>query len=137
MDTTLTPLSPLPVQPRKAPVHRPRPQPAPAPAPPAAPTLVAASCDEAPTLTLVFDRPVDVSGIDVEAIRVDYASLGFSYVGFGEPTVLDPVTVRLAMTGVEEYTGPGIVLSAAAGNGIVAADGGLPWAGVAGVELPF
>ena len=132
MDTTLTP---LPFQPRKSPVRRPRPQPA--PAPPAAPVLVAATCDEAPTLTLVFDRPVDVSGIDVALIRVDYASLGFSYVGFGEPTVLDPVTVRLAMTGVEEYMGPGIVLTAAAGNGIVAADAGLPWAGVSGMELPF
>ena len=64
-------------------------------------------------------------------------ALGFSYVGFGPPTVLDPVTVRLAMTGVDDYAGPGVVLSAAAGNGIVAADGGLPWAGVSGVELPL
>jgi hypothetical protein len=119
------------------PARRPRATAPPLTLPPAPPTLVAASCDESPTLTLVFDRPVDVSAIDVGLIRVDYALLGFTYVGFGEPTLLDPVTVRLFMTGVDDYTGPGIVLSAAAGNGIVAADGGGPWAGVADVELPF
>lgn len=107
------------------------------PAPAAPPTLVAASCDESPTLTLVFDRPVDVSAVDVELIRVDNGLLGFTYVGYGAPTLPDPVTVRLALTGVEEYAGPGVVLSAAADNGIVAADGGGAWAGVTGLELPF
>jgi hypothetical protein len=41
------------------------------------------------------------------------------------------------MTGVEEYAGPGIVLSAAAGNGIRSADGGLAWAGIEDLSLPF
>ena len=51
---------------------------------------------------------------------------------------LKPILRRFACCFVEEeYAGPGIVLSAAAGNGIVAADGGPAWPGAADVELPF
>ena len=45
--------------------------------------------------------------------------------------------VRVLLSGTEEYAGPGVVLTAAAGNGIVAADGGVAWAGVADLSLPF
>jgi len=107
------------------------------PPPPGAPTLVTAVCDESPSLTLVFDRPVDVSAIDVASFRVDIGVLGFTYVGFDAPIIVNPTTVQILLSGIEEYAGPGVILTAAAGNGIVASDGGIAWAGVAGLALPF
>ena len=100
-------------------------------------TLVSAVCDESPSLTLVFDRPIDVSAIDVSLFRVDDAVLGFTYVGHDAAIVVSPTTVQILLSGIEEYAGPGVILTAAAGNGIVAADGGAAWAGVAGLALPF
>jgi hypothetical protein len=117
-------------QPRKPPLHRAR-------TAPVALTLVAATWEESPSVTLVFDRPVDVSGIDVTLVRVDIASLGFTYVGFQTPVVVTPTTVQILLTGVAEYAGPGVILNAAAGNGVVAADDGGTWAGVADLALPF
>ena len=126
-------MNPLTFQPRKPPRYRPR---------PAAPrlTLVAAVCDESPQLTLTFDRPVDVAGIDVTRFRVDDGLLGFTYVGYDAPIVLGPTTVRILLTGTQEYAGAGVILTAPANTGIVAAgggDGGAAWPGVTGLALPF
>ena len=135
-------------QPRKPPRYRPR---------PAAPrlTLVSAACDESPSLTLVFDRPVDVSAINVSLFRVDDGALGFTYVGYDAPIVVDdgalgftyvgydapivvsPTTVQILLTGVGEYAGAGVTLTAPANTGLVAADGGAAWPGVTGLALPF
>jgi hypothetical protein len=104
---------------------------------PAAPTLVSAVCDESPSLTLAFDRAVDVAGIDVALFRVDIGVMGFSSVGYDAAIVVNPTTVQILLSGIGEYAGPGVILTAAAGNGIVAADGGLAWAGVSGLGLPF
>jgi hypothetical protein len=99
--------------------------------------LVAAAYDPGATVTLTFDRPVDVAAMDVAAVAVDDGPvMGFRYVGFGTPTMLDPRTVNVTLTGVEDFPGPGVTLSVAAGNGIVAAGGGA-WAGVSDVALPF
>jgi hypothetical protein len=108
-----------------------------APAPVATPVLIAASCDESPTLTLVFDRPVDVSAMDVAAIRVDNGLLMFSYVGHGTPTLASPTTVDVALSGTTDYDGPGVILDAPGGAGIVAAGDGAAWAGVDDLALPF
>jgi hypothetical protein len=125
-------------QPRKPNRYRPRPaDPSPTPPPAPAPTLVAATCDESPSLTLTFDRPINVSAIDVARFRVDDGPLGFTYVGYDAPIVVNPTTVQILLTGTEEYTGPGVILTAAAGNGIAAAEGGAAWAGVANLALPF
>jgi hypothetical protein len=107
---------------------------APAPRPP---TLVSAVCDESPSLTLAFDRAIDVSGIDVATFRVSIGVMGFTYAGYDTAIVVNPTTVQILLSGIEEYAGPGVILTAAAGNGIVAADGGLAWAGVVGLSLPF
>lgn len=112
--------------------HRP-----PAPAPPVPLTLVAAACSEAPTLVLTFDRPIDVSGLVPGLLRVDNGLLGFSYVGYDTPTLTGPATVEVQLTGVEEYPGTGVRLTAAAGNGIVAVDDGGVWAGVVDLSLPY
>jgi hypothetical protein len=68
---------------------------------------------------------------------VDDAVLGFTYVGYDAAIVVGPTTVQILLSGIEEYAGPGVILTAAAGNGIVAADGGLAWAGVTDLSLPF
>ena len=128
MNTTDTP--PLTFQPRKSPVRRARVVAVP-------PVLVAAACSEAPTLTLTFDRPIDVAGLVPGLFRVDNGVLGFSYVGFLTPTRPDPRSVELQLTGVEEYPGTDVRLTADAGNGIVAVEGGAAWAGVADVSLPL
>jgi hypothetical protein len=122
--------TPIAFQPRKPIRYRPRPS-----APQLA--LAAAACDESPSLTLTFDRPVDVSALDVALIRVDIASLGFTYVGHDAPIVVNPTTVQILLTGVEEYAGPGVILTAPANTGIVAAQGGAAWPGVTGLALPF
>ena len=123
-------MNPLTFQPRKPPRYRPR---------PAAPrlALVSAACDESPSLTLVFDRPVDVSAINVSLFRVDDGPLGFTYVGYETPVVVSPTTVRILLTGVGEYAGAGVTLTAPANTGLVAADGGAAWPGVTGLALPF
>jgi hypothetical protein len=99
--------------------------------------LVSAVCDESPSLTLVFDRPVDVSAIDVALFRVDDAVLTSSYVGYAAPIVVSPTTVQILLNGIGDYDGPGVILTAAPGNGIVAAGGGPAWAGAVDLELPF
>jgi hypothetical protein len=99
---------------------------------------VSAVCDDAPALTLAIDRPVDVSAMDVSLIRVDNGVLGFSYVGYETPVRVGPTIVQILLTGVDDYTGPGMILTAGAGNGIVPADGhGAAWAGVSGLLLPY
>jgi hypothetical protein len=111
--------------------------PAGAPGPAVALTLVAATWEESPSVTLVFDRPVDVSGLDVALVRVDIGPLGSSYVGYQAPIVVSPTTVQILLSGVGDYPGPGVVLNAPADTGIVAADDGGTWAGVADLSLPF
>jgi hypothetical protein len=135
MDTTLT------FQPRKRFRRRDRADatpPAPPAPPAAAPVLVAAAYDAGSSVTLTFDRPVDVAGMDVLVVVVDDgATMSFRYRGFGTPESLGPATVGVALSGFEDYAGPGVTLSVAAGNGIVAADGGLAWPGVTDLPLPF
>ena len=112
--------------------HRP-----PVPVPPGPLTLVAASCSDSPVLTLTFDRPIDVSAMVPGLIRVDNGILTSSYVGWLTPTLADPRTVEVQLNGLGDYFGPDVLLTAAAGNGIVAADDGAAWAGCADLELPL
>jgi hypothetical protein len=118
--------------------HRPGRAPPPVGAPAAvALTLVAAVCTEGPTLILTFDRPIDVSGLAAGLLRVDNGVLTFSYVGYATPTMVDPRTVEVLLNGIGDYYDPGVLLTAAAGNGIVAADDGGTWAGATDLSLPF
>ena len=106
---------------------------------PAAPALVAAGFDDvALTLTLTFDQAVDASAMVGNAVVVDDAAgTGTQYAAIEPAAAPSPTTVEVAMTEVQAATGAGVRLTAGAGNGIVAADGGAAWAGVSGLELPF
>jgi hypothetical protein len=51
--------------------------------------------------------------------------------------MINPQTVELILVATEPATGSGVHLTATEGNGIVAVDGGEPWAGVSELGLPF
>lgn len=101
--------------------------------------LVSAAYDgDASTLMLVFDRAIDVSGVVGSAIVVnDGESLYLQLAATGGAVMVDPVTVRLTLESLGDWENPGVVLDAAAGNGIVAAGDGAAWAGAVNVALPW
>lgn len=110
--------------------HKRKPTPA-----PAALTLVAASVDDTPVVTLQFDRAIDISSMDISTITVNDGAMGFTYTGFGDPVLLDATTVQVGLSGADDYDGP-TLLSVGSGNGIVAVGGG-SWDGVSELGLPF
>jgi len=90
------------------------------------------------TVTLTFDRAIDIAGIVGGDIIVNDADITANlYEATGPVTMLSPTTVRIELTGVGEATGTGVRLSAGAANGIVAVDDGGTWAGTTNTELPF
>ena len=108
------------------------------PPPPLAPVLVAAAFDAGQMfVTLTFDRDVDPFNVAPEAITVFDGSNATEYrstTDLGQP---NPTSVEILMLEAGEFTGSGVRMSAVAANGIVSAPGGIEWAGVADVGLPF
>lgn len=103
-------------------------------------TLVAAALvfdDPAVFVDLVFDRDVNMDGLDPSQITVDDAAgTGFSYAGSGGGVPPDAQTVRVLLTATGSAEGD-TRLNATAANGLVALDDGAPWAGVTDCPLPF
>jgi hypothetical protein len=101
--------------------------------------LVAATYDnDSVTLTLTFDRAIDIEGIVGGDIIVNDADITANlYEATGPATMLSPTTVRIELIGVSESTGTGVRLSAGAANGIVAVDDGGTWGGADALALPF
>jgi hypothetical protein len=98
----------------------------------------AAFDNDSVTLTLTFDRAIDIAGIVGGDIIVNDADItGNLYEATGPATMLSPTTVRIELNGVSEATGTGVRLSAGAANGIVAVDDGGTWAGITDEPLPF
>ena len=107
---------------------------------PAALALVSATYDAGgATVTLAFDRAIDVSGYVPDQVLVnDGITAMAELVGEGTATMLDPNTVRLALTNVGPNVGPGVQLSTGGDAGIVAVDpSAQPWVGANGLALPF
>ena len=108
---------------------------------PAALTLVAAVYDgPAATVTLTFDRAIDVATIHVAAVEVsDWSYWGAVMRGdpAGTTALVGPDAVRVPLVQIGDATHGGVTLTATAGNGIVAADDGGTWAGVSELPLPF
>jgi hypothetical protein len=106
--------------------------------PPAALVLVAATYEEVVSVSLTFDRPIDIAGLVGAQITVDDGAVaGILYAGTSVATLTDPQTVRIELVEVGVSGDPGTRLTASAANGIVAVDDGGEWAGVSDVELPF
>ena len=119
--------------------RRRRPSPAGEPVPPVALTLISASYDEgATTLTLTFDRAIDIAGIDGSFILLrDGSGAEMLYDASGEAVLTGPASVELTLVAVEGDSTPGVVLSVSPENGIVAVDDGGTWDGVAELALPY
>src|SRR5438477_269865 len=77
------------------------------------PTLVLATYDPKTSVTLGFDREIDLSGLDGSQITVsDGAFTGETYAATGLVTVIDPQTVRIRVNFVAAFPGTGITLNA-------------------------
>ena len=103
------------------------------------PVLVVATFDgDGTTLALAFDRDVNFVGFEPERIVVDDAAgTGGRFVGVGIERGLRGGDFYLAMQWTGPSQGQGVTLTAGADTGIVAMDGGEPWAGADAVQLPF
>lgn len=107
---------------------------------PAALTLTAADAsisDDKSQVTLTFDRDVDVSAMNVTAIRVGTISTGNLYQGDGVPSVFGGQIVEIDLVAIDTYPETNVKLFADADNGIVAVDDGGTWVGTGGTTLPF
>ena len=100
-------------------------------------TLVRATYVSGTSLTLAFDRPIDVSALVGGVILVDDGPAGTQYEATLGAVLVDPQTVRLALIDLTGFAGPDVRLNAAAGNGIAPAGGGAAWAGVSNLLLPY
>ena len=106
--------------------------------PPAGPVLVAAVFDAMTFgLTLTFDRGVDVGVLNPAAFAVDDGVAGVRYQGVDMAAHDTPETVLVQVGESGASTAAGVVLDVSSGNGIVAEDDDTPWAGCAGVGLPY
>jgi hypothetical protein len=91
----------------------------------------------AQTVTLSFDRAIDIDAIEGGAITVDDQPNGLKWNGTGGATLLSPTTVRLLLLEIDSTSGSQVLLNATGGNGIVASGDGASWAGVTDLALPF
>jgi hypothetical protein len=106
--------------------------------PPVALVLVEASFDpDGPEVYLTFDRPIDIAGLIVAQFAVADGPDGHQLVGFETPFLIAPNQVQVLMQITGAAGGDQVLLTAGAGNGIVASDDGGTWGGVGGLGLPF
>jgi hypothetical protein len=100
-------------------------------------TLVQATYDQAVSVTLVFNQPVDLSQIVPDMITVaDGALEGTLFIGEGVPEQPTPETVTVFLAPFDPYQESGVSLTASDGAGIRSVSGEL-WEGVDGLALPF
>ena len=106
---------------------------------PVALVLVSATLDlSGPSVTLAFDRAIDIAGIVPAQVLVDDAvTAGYRFAGSGTVVLVNAVTVQVELVDVGPSVQPGVHLDASAGTGIVAVDDGGTWGGVTNLELPF
>jgi len=102
-------------------------------------TLVAATYkwDES-WVQLTFDRAIDVAAMDVTQIFVmDGTNMNAKYQGNDVPVVVSPTSVKVYLTGIDEYDGASDLLDATGSSGIVSVYDVGTWAGCTDVVLPF
>ena len=116
--------------------HRRKPRVGP-PEPAVAPVLVAAVYDQGTLIDLTFDVPIDVSGLIPGAFIVFDGPGSMQYAGDGAPTIMSPTRILLGLVEVEPTGGAAVLLTVQTENGIIAVDGGAPYAGVAALEMPY
>jgi hypothetical protein len=107
------------------------------PAPPVALNLVAATYDPGLSVTLTFDRAIDVSGFNGSFVIVRDGDNSFLYDAMGGAVLMGPNVVELTLVLVEGDSSVGVTMTVSPENGIVAVDDGGAWGGASDVELPF
>ena len=87
----------------------------------------------------MFDRAVNIDGfIPWSLVLRDGLNNATEYgVGTAELMPGTPTNLKIILTPIAAYAGDAVTLSVAAGNGIVAEDGGAAWNGVTNLTLPF
>jgi len=89
-------------------------------------------------LRLQFDRAINIAGLNGAAITVrDGTWDQTTYNGISAVSVIDPKTIDLTLVPVGTWSVDEETLTATAHSGIVAANDGGTWAGVANLALPF
>ena len=102
------------------------------------PVLVAGVFDAGATsLTLTFDRAIDIAGMVPYQITVLDGPGGLEWGATPSVTQIGPATVEIMMIELYAFESVGVVMNATNETGIVAAVGGASWAGCAGLALPF
>jgi hypothetical protein len=102
------------------------------------PTLVAAELDGAAYLVLTFSAAVQWGAyVPGSAVVDDGAGSGMKLSGVNVKLATSPTTIVLNLAVAGPATGPGTTLTAGAVNGIVSAENGAAWGGVANVPLPL
>jgi len=106
---------------------------------PAALELVSVTWDtEAGVLSLQFDRAIDISGLNADAIRLkDGVTTNSVLEPYPPVTVVDETTLTMGVLDIEPYAGSDVLLNVAADNGIVAVDDGGTFPGVTDLPVPF
>ncbi len=105
---------------------------------PAGLNLVGAEYVAGATITLTFDRAIDIAGLVGNQIVVDDgANTGVIWEAIGAATLLGPAIVRIGLTDLGGSSIADTVLDASAATGIVAVDDGGTWDGVTNLVLPF
>ena len=90
------------------------------------------------TLTLGFDRAIDISGYNQASIEVDDGTYNSSsYLNDRNPVLVDAQTVQMNLDRTTNDPNPGVFLTAQNNTGIVAVDGSGEWAGCSELSLPF
>jgi hypothetical protein len=102
-------------------------------------TLVSAAYDnDSVTLTLTFDRAIDIAGIVVgEDVIVDDGAITANLYASDGATLVSANSVRFTLTGIGDSTSSITTLTATSATGIVAVDDGGTWGGADDVELPW
>jgi hypothetical protein len=106
------------------------------------PVLVAATYDVlTPSLTLTFDRQVQLSGpggtLNAETITVHDGVNGIEQLNTPDASGAGTVTLVVTLFPNAAWEGSGVTMTCGAGTGIASAEGGEAWAGVTELELPF
>jgi hypothetical protein len=110
-----------------------------APPAPVALTLVSAVYNNtAATVTLAFNKAIDISEFDGGELELDDGTFNHrSYVAGDAATLVNATTMQVGLASLFGDSEPGVFLTVSGDSGIVAVDGSGAWTGVSELALPF
>lgn len=101
-------------------------------------TLVSATYQpEGPSVTLGFDQAIDLAAFVPSAVEVNDPSVNVAFYAGASVLASTANSVTVTLSYLDAPFGEDVMMSAGAGNGIVAVNGGEEWDGVMNLVLPF